>query len=283
MAQTDGLDTPAGAAAAAPAGDAAPVRRSAYDPRQKTPVTPELYDYLLAHNPPLDPVQRDLVETTRARLPERSQMQVSEEQGPLLAFLVRLLGARLVVEVGTFTGLSSLSMAQALPADGRIIACDVSEEWTALARDAWGRAGVADRIDLRIGPALETLRALPAEPEVDLAFIDADKENYIAYWDELVPRIRPGGLIVSDNVFFHGQVTESGGHWSGGGDPGVQRPRVGGPPDGVGHAHRGRRGDTLPQALSARRPSAAPPLHETAASAGHREVPGRGGRSHCQK
>lgn len=135
-------------------------------------------------------------------------MQSAQEQGPLLAFLVRLTGARHIVEVGTFTGFSALSMAQALPADGVLIACDISEEWTAYGRDAWARAGVADRVDLRIAPALETLRAMPAEPHIDMAYLDADKGNYIAYWEELVPRMRPGGLVVTDNVLFHGGVTD---------------------------------------------------------------------------
>ncbi|MER6146280.1 O-methyltransferase [Streptomyces sparsogenes] len=163
---------------------------------------------MLGHNPPLDPVQRELVEVTHARLPEVAGMQSAEEQGPLLAFLVRLTGARHIVEVGTFTGFSALSMAQALPADGKLIACDVSEEWTAYGREAWAKAGVADRIDLRIAPALDTLRAMPAEPHIDLAYLDADKGNYIAYWEELVPRMSPGGLIVADNVFFHGSVVD---------------------------------------------------------------------------
>ncbi|MEV8454725.1 class I SAM-dependent methyltransferase [Streptomyces sp. NPDC052095] len=174
----------------------------------ETKITDELYAYMLAHNPPLDEVQRTLVETTYARFPEHAGMQSAEEQGPLLGFLVRLTGARHVVEVGTFTGFSALSMARALPADGRLIACDVSEEWTAYGREAWEKAGVADRIDLRIAPALDTLRAMPAEPHIDLAYLDADKGNYIPYWEELVPRMRPGGLIVSDNVLFHGRVTD---------------------------------------------------------------------------
>jgi caffeoyl-CoA O-methyltransferase len=173
---------------------------------KNTPITPELYAYILAHNPPLDPVQRALVETTRAQLAGVAGLQIAEEQAPLLAFLVRLTGARHVVEVGTFTGLSALSMAQALPDGGRLVACDISEEWTAYGRAAWAEAGVADRIDLRIGPALETLRAMPGEPHIDLAFLDADKENYIPYWEELVPRMGEGGLIVVDNVFLHGGV-----------------------------------------------------------------------------
>lgn len=174
----------------------------------ETKITDELYAYMLAHNPPLDAVQRELVETTYARLPDYAGMQSAEEQGPLLAFLVRLTGARHIVEVGTFTGFSALAMAQALPAGGRLIACDVSEEWTAYGREAWAKAGVADRIELRIAPALDTLRAMPAEPHIDFAYLDADKGNYIAYWEELVPRMRQGGVITTDNVLFHGGVTD---------------------------------------------------------------------------
>ncbi|MFE6972756.1 O-methyltransferase [Streptomyces sp. NPDC057682] len=173
----------------------------------ETKITDELYAYMLAHNPPLDAVQRELVETTYAELPGHAGMQSAEEQAPLLAFLVRLTGARHIVEVGTFTGFSALAMAQALPADGRLIACDISEEWTAYGRAAWEKAGVADRIELRIAPALDTLRAMPGDPHIDLAYLDADKGNYIAYWEELVPRMRPGGLITTDNVLFHGGVT----------------------------------------------------------------------------
>ncbi|MFC9581401.1 O-methyltransferase [Streptomyces yangpuensis] len=173
-----------------------------------TKITDELYQYMLDHNPPLDAVQRGLVARTYAKFPDVAGMQSAEEQGPLLAFLVRLTGARHIVEVGTFTGFSALSMAQALPPDGRLIACDVSEEWTAYGREAWEEAGVADRIDLRIAPALETLRAMPAEPHIDMAYVDADKESQISYWEELVPRLRPGGLIVTDNTLFHGTVLD---------------------------------------------------------------------------
>ncbi|WP_328298456.1 O-methyltransferase [Streptomyces sp. NBC_00435] len=173
-----------------------------------TKITDELYRYMLAHNPPLDEVQRGLVATTYEVFPNSAGMQSAEEQGPILAFLVRLTGARHIVEIGTFTGFSSLSMAQALPADGRLIACDVSEEWTAYAREAWVKAGVADRVDLRIGPALDTLRAMPAEPHIDMAYVDADKQSQIAYWEELVPRLRPGGLIVTDNTLYHGTVLD---------------------------------------------------------------------------
>ncbi|MBH1933374.1 class I SAM-dependent methyltransferase [Streptomyces sp. AV19] len=173
-------------------------------------LSPELYQYLLDHNPPLDPVLRKLVDTTRSLLPGDAYLQVAEEQAPLLAFLVRLTGARRVLEIGTFTGLSSLAMAQALPADGSLTAFDVSEEWTAHARRAWAEAGVADRIDLRIGDGLESLRALPAEPHLDLVFLDADKENYVNYWEEIVPRLRTGGLLAVDNTLFQGTVIEPG-------------------------------------------------------------------------
>ncbi|GGO80455.1 O-methyltransferase [Wenjunlia tyrosinilytica] len=172
-------------------------------------MTPELYRYVLDHNPPLDEVQTGLIERTHS-LGGIAMMQIAPEQAPLLAFLVRLVGARQVVEIGTFTGFSSLSMAKALPKDGRLLALDVSQEWTSIAREAWERAGVADRVELRIGPAAETLRRLPAEPWIDLAFVDADKPGYITYWEELVPRVRPGGLIVADNVLYHGDVADSG-------------------------------------------------------------------------
>ncbi|MFI9046291.1 O-methyltransferase [Streptomyces sp. NPDC053427] len=175
---------------------------------KSTPITPELYDYVLAHNPPLDSVQRGLVETTQQKFPDVAGIQSAQEQGPMLAFLVRLIGARHIVEVGTFTGFSALAMAQALPPDGTLIACDISEEWTAYGREAWAAAGVDDRIQLRIAPALDTLRAMPAEPHIDLVYLDADKANYIPYWEEVVPRLRPGGLVVADNVLFHGQVAD---------------------------------------------------------------------------
>ncbi|WP_435126501.1 O-methyltransferase [Actinacidiphila sp. bgisy144] len=171
-------------------------------------LTPELYAYVLAHNPPLSPTQRALVDTTHRQYADVAGLQTAEEQGALLAFLVRLTGARRIVEVGTFTGFSTLSMAAALPAGGQVIACDVSEEWTSVGRAAWADAGVADRIDLRIAPAIETLRALPDGPWIDLAFLDADKGSYVDYWEELVPRMTPGGLLVVDNTLFHGDVTD---------------------------------------------------------------------------
>ncbi|MFI0897148.1 O-methyltransferase [Streptomyces sp. NPDC020983] len=172
-------------------------------------LTPELYAYVLEHNP-LDPVQHELVDVTHQRFGDVAGLQTAQEQGPLLAFLVRLTGARQIVEVGTFTGFSTLSMAQALPEDGRLIACDVSEEWTDVGREAWRKAGVADRVDLRIAPAIETLRALPQGPWIDMVFLDADKGSYVDYWEELVPRTNPGGLLAVDNTLFHGDVSDPG-------------------------------------------------------------------------
>ncbi len=162
-----------------------------------TALTPTLYDYLVAHNPPPDPVLRDLAAETAALGPI-SMMQIAVEQGALLTFLARLLGARRAVEIGTFTGYSAISIARGLVPDGRLLCCDLSEEWAAIARRYFARAGLAERITLRIAPAIETLRALPRTPEIDLAFIDADKTGYRAYYEELLPRLRPGGVIGFD-------------------------------------------------------------------------------------
>ncbi|HEX6422755.1 MAG TPA: class I SAM-dependent methyltransferase [Acidimicrobiales bacterium] len=171
------------------------------------PVTAELIDYAAAHGTwPEDEVLADLRAETRALGP-LAGMQIGADQGQLLTLLTRLAGARRAVEVGTFTGYSALCIARALPEDGTLVCCDVNEEWTAIGRRAWVRAGLADRIDLRIGPAIETLRAMPDEP-LDLAFIDADKPAYLDYWRELVPRVRPGGLLVADNVLWSGRVAD---------------------------------------------------------------------------
>jgi caffeoyl-CoA O-methyltransferase len=172
-----------------------------------TALTPALYEYLLAHNPPQDAVLRDLANETAALGPV-SRMQVAVEQGAFLTWLARLLGVRVAVEVGTFTGYSALSIARGLAPDGRLLCCDVSEEWTAIARRAWARAGLADRIELRIAPAIETLRALPSTPHVDLAFIDADKTSYRAYYEELLPRLAPRGVLIFDNVLWGGSVVD---------------------------------------------------------------------------
>ncbi|MBB1245455.1 class I SAM-dependent methyltransferase, partial [Streptomyces durbertensis] len=173
-----------------------------------TIVNPALDDYLVAHSSPADAVLRDLAEETARTYPDQLTMQISHDEGELLTMLTRLTGARLAVEVGTFTGYSSVCVARGLADGGRLIACDVSEEWTSVARRYWERAGVADRIDLRIAPAADTLRALPAEPHVDFAFVDADKTGYPVYYEELVTRLRPGGLMVLDNVLQQGRVVD---------------------------------------------------------------------------
>ena len=155
------------------------------------------------------PLQRRLREET-ARLP-MAGMQIGADQGALLSLLVRAIGARRALEIGTFTGYSALCVATALPADGKLIACDVSEEWTGIARRYWTEAGVAARIDLRIKPALETLRELLREGDggtFDFAFIDADKSSYDAYYEACLELMRPGGLIALDNMLWSGKVAD---------------------------------------------------------------------------
>ncbi|NRA04157.1 MAG: class I SAM-dependent methyltransferase [Myxococcales bacterium] len=161
---------------------------------------------MLAHRSREDPILAELRSETRETLGRLAIMQVAPEQGAFLELLVAATGASQVVEVGTFTGYSALCMARALPPGGRLLCCDVSEEWTAIARRYWQKAGVADRVELRLGPAAETLRGLPEGEWVDLAFIDADKPNYLAYYEELLARLRPGGLILLDNVLWFGAV-----------------------------------------------------------------------------
>ncbi|WP_150250256.1 O-methyltransferase [Nocardiopsis deserti] len=171
-------------------------------------LSPELHAYVVEHSEPVDEVLADLAEETARLFPDHRGMQIGPEQGAFTTMLTRICGAREVVEIGTFTGYSSICFARGLPEGGRLLALDVSEEWTSVARRYWERAGVADRITLRLGPALESLRALPEEPRFDLAFVDADKEGYVGYWEELVPRVRPGGLILADNTLSHGRVVD---------------------------------------------------------------------------
>jgi caffeoyl-CoA O-methyltransferase len=179
------------------------------DPPKSVVLTPELHEYLVEHGTPLDDVQRWLISETKAKAGDFAGMQIAPEQGAFMTVLTRLLGARQAVEVGTFTGASALAVARGLPPGGRLLCCDVSEEWTAVAREAWQRAGVADRIELRIGPAVDTLRSLPEDFTVDLAFVDADKTNYPAYYEELLGRLRPNGVMLIDNTLWHGAVIDS--------------------------------------------------------------------------
>jgi caffeoyl-CoA O-methyltransferase len=172
-----------------------------------TPLTPELYEYLVAHGRNRDPLLAELAAETE-KLGPIAMMQIAPEQGTLMSLLVRAIGARQAIEIGTFTGYSALCIARGLPADGHLLCCDINEEWTAVGRRYWQRAGLADRIELRLGPAVETLGQLPASTSFDFAFIDADKVSYRAYYDALLPRLRPNGLIVFDNVLWMGQVLD---------------------------------------------------------------------------
>ena len=168
-----------------------------------------IYDYILANS------LRDRDELKRLRQETQDMpmggMQISPDQGQFMGLLVELIGAKRIVEVGTFTGYSSIAMALALPADGRLIACDVSDEFTSIARRYWREAGVADKIELRLGPAVETLDEMLAAGEAgcfDMAFIDADKENYDAYYERCLQLLRPGGLILIDNVLWGGRPAD---------------------------------------------------------------------------
>jgi predicted O-methyltransferase YrrM len=187
-----------------------------------TPLTEPLYEYLLAHGLREHPVLRRLREET-ARLPE-ANMQIAPEQGQFMGLLAELVGARKTLDIGTFTGYSALVVALALPPDGRVVACDISEEWTAIARRFWREAGVEARIDLRLAPARETLDELIAVGEgdsFDFAFIDADKTGYDAYYERSLTLLRPGGLITIDNVFRGGGVADPAER-----DPGTEAIRV---------------------------------------------------------
>jgi len=172
------------------------------------PITAELYDYLTAHSAPRDAVLDQLAAETIATFPDAAGMQIGPEQGTFMTLLTQLIVASRALEIGTFTGYSSICLARGLAEGGMLTCCDVSEEWTSLARKYWQLAGLADRIDLQLRPALETLRALPATEAFDIAFIDADKTGYVSYWDEVVPRMRPGGAILVDNTLSHGRVVD---------------------------------------------------------------------------
>jgi O-methyltransferase len=174
-----------------------------------TAIDGRLYDYLLAHQPAEHPELEALRQHTQV-MPD-ARMQISPEQGHLLGLLVRLMGARRCLEIGTFTGYSALAMALSLPPDGKLVACDASEEWTAIGRAYWRRAGIHERIDLRMGLALDTLARLEQEcggDQFDLAFIDADKPGYDAYYESTLRLVRPGGMIILDNMLRRGRVAD---------------------------------------------------------------------------
>ncbi|MGY1644518.1 O-methyltransferase [Geodermatophilus sp. SYSU D00703] len=174
-------------------------------------LTPELSDYVRATSEPPDEVAADLLAETAA-LADRGEVpptfQIAAEQGTFMQLLTGALGVRRAIEIGTFTGFSALCIARGLPADGSLLCLDRSEEWTAIARRYWARAGLADRIELRLGDAHESLRALPAEPAFDLAFVDADKTGYAAYVDGLYPRLTDNGVVLLDNTLASGRVLD---------------------------------------------------------------------------
>lgn len=178
-----------------------------FDPKNHW-LDPGIGAYVAAHTTQANDVQRALIAETAERTGRASGMQIAADQGVVLSLFVGITAARNVVEVGTFTGYSSLTMAMALPPGGRMLCCDVSEEWTSIARRYWAEAGVDDRITLRVAPAIETLRALPADDPIDLAFIDADKGGYASYYAELLPRLRRNGVILVDNTLWSGRVLE---------------------------------------------------------------------------
>jgi caffeoyl-CoA O-methyltransferase len=174
-------------------------------------LTPELADYVRASTETPDDVAADLIAETAA-MAERGEasatMQIGPEQGAFMQLLTRALGVRRAVEIGTFTGLSALYVARGLPDDGSLLCLDVNEDWTAVAQRYWARAGLSDRIELRLGRAIDTLRGLPAQPTFDLAFVDADKTGYAAYLEELHPRLTGNAVVLVDNTLWSGRVLD---------------------------------------------------------------------------
>jgi caffeoyl-CoA O-methyltransferase len=171
-------------------------------------LAPALHAYLVDHGTPPDEILRELAEVTRERIGRLSIMQIPPEEGALLTFLARLIGARRAIELGTFTGYSAICIARGLAEGGELLCCDVSREWTDIGRPFWKRAGVESKIDLRLAPALETLANLPADRSFDMAFIDAVKTEYWSYLEKLHALLRPGGLVVVDNVLWSGSVID---------------------------------------------------------------------------
>lgn len=170
----------------------------------------ELHSYVVTHTSWQGGVLDELAAETLQRYPERANMQIAPEQGALLTLLGKLSESRFAVEVGTFTGYSAICLARGLADDGHLVCFDSSEEWTAIAARYWQKAGLADRIELRLGDARETLDSLENDPPVDLAFVDADKPAYPHYYEALLSRLAPDGLIVVDNVLSRGDVVDPG-------------------------------------------------------------------------
>ena len=178
--------------------------------RRSEQISLHLNAYLTAHSSPPDAVLRELANETTELFPNETSLQIAPEQGTFMTLLTQLARATSAIEIGTFTGYSSICIARGLEPGGKLLCCDISEEWTDVARKYWEKAGLQERIELRLGPAMDTLRALPDAELFDVAFIDADKGGYLDYWRQVVPRIRPGGLIMIDNTFSHGRVIDAG-------------------------------------------------------------------------
>jgi caffeoyl-CoA O-methyltransferase len=177
-------------------------------PDKFTQMSPELHRYAVEHSDGRDELLRELAAETEREAGGRAVMMTAPEQAAMMTVLCGAIGARRALEVGTFTGYGSISIARGLPEDGGLVTCDIDEQWTAIARRYFERAGLADRIDLRMGPALETLRGLPDDEPFDFAFIDADKTGYPGYYDQCLRLLRPGGLLLLDNVFLGGDVID---------------------------------------------------------------------------
>ncbi|MCY3851728.1 MAG: class I SAM-dependent methyltransferase [Acidimicrobiaceae bacterium] len=171
----------------------------------------DIVAYAAAHSTQPDEVQQALIAATNEKTKGFSGMQIGTDQGVFMTLLTTVLQVEFAVEVGTFTGYSALCIARGLAPGGRLLCCDISEEWTSIGREHWETAGVADRIDLQIAPAIETLRSLPPEPKIDLAFIDADKTGYMSYYEEILPRLSARGVILVDNTIWYGMVLEDSG------------------------------------------------------------------------
>ncbi|MEO3808526.1 O-methyltransferase [Sphaerisporangium sp. B11E5] len=171
-------------------------------------ITPTVAEYVTSHTTPPDDVLRELAEETLAATSKDAVMQISPEQGTFLTMLTRVSGAVNAVEVGTFTGYSSICIARGLPENGHLTCFDVSDEWTSIARRYWQKAGLADRIELRLGNAADSLAEFPIRPEIDLAFIDADKSGYPVYYEAIMTRLKRGGIILADNTLRHGSVAD---------------------------------------------------------------------------
>lgn len=173
-------------------------------------VSQTVWDYMLAHSSPLGDHHLRLIAETEEIFPDDAMLQIPPEEGLFLRMLVRLMAPSRMLEVGTFTGLSAMFLAEGLADDGRLVCLDLSEEWTALAQRHWENAGLSERIELRVGDAGATLAAMPPEETYDFAFIDADKPGYIGYYEAILPRLASGGLIAADNTLRGGDVADPG-------------------------------------------------------------------------